>query len=146
MSNGFIPENDDLPQGEDRAAYLEKVVHIHFIHKDRHLPLDLQWDISNRFSNVPILLEDIEDRLELVSLNNKSVLSLPVEELLCYLCIHGARHRWLYLDLVCCVSELIRVRKDIDWLYVQNFAENDADEKILIKEDDGFRVLRPMFF
>ncbi len=57
-----------------------------------------------------------------MALNKTPVPSLPVEELLCYLCIHGTRHRWLYLDLVCCVSELIRSCKDIEWLQAWRFA------------------------
>ena len=123
LEKGFVAEDDNLPEGQERSSYLKKVVHIDLISTDRRVSIDLQWDISNRFTTVPILLEDVEARLELVSLNQNSVLSLPAEELLCYLCIHGARHRWLYLDLVCCVSELIRTCKEIDWLYAQRFAE-----------------------
>ena len=110
-------------KAQERSNYLKKVVHVHLISTNRRVSIDLQWDIASRFTTVPILLEDVEERLELVSLNQTSVPSLPVEELLCYLCIHGTRHRWLYLDLVCCVSELIRTCKDIDWLHAQRFAE-----------------------
>jgi len=120
---GFVTEDEEVPAGEGVGDYLDKVEHITLVHEERKIPIDLQWDISNRFTNVPIVLEDVENRLELISLSDREVLSLPVEELLCYLCIHGTRHRWSYLDLVCCVSELIRVRQDVDWLYVERFAE-----------------------
>ena len=123
LDNGFASENGDLPEGRKRSNYLKKVVHVHLVSSDRRVPVDLQWDIASRFANVQISLKDVEERLEQVSLNGKSFLSLPVEELLCYLCVHGTRHRWLYLDSVCCVSELIRTCHEIDWRYAQEFAE-----------------------
>ena len=132
LNNGFVSEDGDLPEGRMRSAYLKKVVHVHLASSDRSVPVDLQWDIASRFANVPISLEDVEDRLEEVSLNGLSVLSLPVEELLCYLCIHGARHRWLYLDSVCCVSELIRTCHEIDWCYVQRFAERVHSKTVFL--------------
>jgi len=39
-----------------------------------------------------------------------------------YLCLHGSRHCWDALDEICCVSELMRARSDIDWEYVANYA------------------------
>jgi hypothetical protein len=123
MEKGFMPEKGALPEGKGKKPYLEKLVAVSLVHPKTHLSIDLQWDISNRFSNVPILLEDMEPRIEQVVLHKKHVPSLPPEELLCYLCIHGTKHRWLILDLVCCISELIRARKDIDWHYTQNFAK-----------------------
>lgn len=123
LSKGFIPERGSLPQGrEKKKAYLEKIVNISLIHPDKHLAIDLQWDISNRFSNVPIVLEDLQERLEQVVLSSKNVPSLPPEELLCYLTLHGTKHRWLFLDMICCISELIRTRRDINWSHTEKFA------------------------
>ncbi len=123
MANGFVPAQGALPEGQGRKAYLDKLVTLSLVRPDRQVSVDLQWDISNRFSNAPILLEDLEGRIELVALNGRSVPNLPPEELLCYLCIHGTKHRWLVLDLVCCVSELVRARKDMDWHCAMEFAK-----------------------
>lgn len=129
---GYVAEAGPLPSGAGRRAYLDRLVNITLVQPRKHLSLELQWDISNRFSNVPIILEDMEDRIELVELNDRSVPSLPVEELLCYLCLHGTKHRWLYLDLVCCVAELIRARKDIDWQFTGQYARKIHCSNVLL--------------
>jgi len=132
MQKGFMPEKGTLPGGKGKKAYLEKLVAISLVHPKMHLSIDLQWDISNRFSNMPIVLEDVETRIEQVVLNKKNVPNLPPEELLCYFCLHGTKHRWLILDLVCCVSELIRVRKNINWGYTLEYANRIHCRRVLL--------------
>lgn len=121
--NGFVPEDGILPEGRGKKAYLDRVVTLSLVRPDKQVSIDLQWDISNRFSNVPILLEDVKDHIEQVELNKRPVANLGPEILLCYLCLHGTKHRWLTLDSICCVSELIRVKRDIDWHLTLKFAK-----------------------
>jgi len=122
MDKGFVPEEGNLPEGQEKKACLDRLVTLSLVRTDKQVSIDLQWDISNRFSNVPILLEDVKDHIEQVEINKRSILNLGPEILLCYLCLHGTKHRWLFLDSVCCVSELIRAR-DIDWHLTLKFAK-----------------------
>jgi len=122
MGNGFVPEDGALPEGRGKKAYLDRVVTLSLVRPDKQVSIDLQWDISNRFSNVPILLEDAKGHIEQVEMNKRPVANLGPEILLCYLCLHGTKHRWLTLDSVCCVFELIRAR-DIDWHLTLRFAK-----------------------
>ena len=123
MDNGFVPGEGILPEGRGKKDYLDRVVTLSLVRPDKQVSIDLQWDISNRFSNVPILLESVKDHIEQVELNKRPVPNLGPEVLLCYLCLHGTKHRWLTLDSVCCVSELIRARRDIDWHPTLQFAK-----------------------
>ncbi len=48
--------------------------------------------------------------------------NLSSEDLLLYLCIHGAKHGWEYLELVCCVSELLKTKKNINWDLIEQLS------------------------
>lgn len=132
MDRGFETLDGPLPEGAKKKAYLEMLTAVSLILPSKRITIDLQWDIANRFLNVPIVLEDMKDRVEQVKLNQRDVPNLPPEELLCYLCLHGTKHRWLYLDLVCCISEFVRVRKDIDWEYLWDYAERMHCRRVLL--------------
>lgn len=132
LRQGFVTENGTFGTDGINDSYLQRIPAITLVHPDKHLSLDLQWDISNRFANIPIVLDDMADRIEKIMLNDKEVPSLPVEELFCYLCLHGTKHRWFNLDMVCCVAELIRVRKDIDWPYVMQYAKKLHCVKVVL--------------
>ncbi len=132
MDNEFVPEEGVLPEGRKKKAYLDRVVTLSLVRSDKQVSIDLQWDIANRFSNVPILLEDVKDHIEQVEINKRPAANLGPEILLCYLCLHGTKHRWLTLDSVCCVSELIRARRDIDWHLTLKFAKRIHCTKVLL--------------
>ena len=112
-----------LPEGNKRFVYIKNLPGINMIWSEKELSIDLQWDIANRYTYTPIKLDHFENRLETVLVDQRALPSLPAEEYLCYLCVHGTKHRWQILDGVCCVSELIRVRSDMDWEYVWAYAE-----------------------
>jgi hypothetical protein len=131
LEDGFRGAEGELPEGRALRSLLEKLTNVSLVRSGKGLALDLQWDIANRFARCPVRLEDMRGRLEEVVLDGGKVLSLPAEELLCYLCIHGVKHRWLFLDLVCCVAELVRVRPDINYPYAVSYARQIGCETVL---------------
>lgn len=50
MEKGFISEKGALPGGKRKKAYLKKLVAISLVQPEMHVSIDLQWDISNRFT------------------------------------------------------------------------------------------------
>jgi putative nucleotidyltransferase-like protein len=54
-------------------------------------------------------------RLACVRIGGRDVPTLGGEDLLLYLCAHGARHRWGRLEWIADVAELVRSRPGIDW-------------------------------
>ena len=77
----------------------------------------------------PLMLEHIEKQLNTVMISKRAVPNLSSEDLLLYLCIHGAKHGWEYLELVCCVSELLKTKKNINWNLIEQLSIN-GDVKI----------------
>ena len=122
VENGFSPENGSVMTNRQCRAYVNNEFNYVLVRYGGRLVVDLQWELSARFSPVKIELEALAERLERVRLNGIALPGLPAEELLCYLCIHGTRHRWMFLDLVCCVNQLIIKRPQLDWGRVLAYA------------------------
>jgi hypothetical protein len=59
--------------------------------------------------------EALWDRLARVRIGGRDVPTLGDEDLLLYLCAHGARHRWWRLEWIADVAELVRSRPGLDW-------------------------------
>jgi len=78
------------------------------------------------------VIDGIENKIDPGDPLDKNIYDLPPEELLCYLCIHGTKHRWLILDHVCCVSELVRSRQDLDWDHALDFARKKHCTNVLL--------------
>lgn len=132
LQGGYIPEDGEIPEGRGRQFYLNRLTGVALVHPRKHISIDLHWDISGRVTRQPMILEDVRNRLEKVEVGGRLLPSLPAEELLCYLCLHGIRHRWLTLDSVCCVAELIRSRGEIDWDHAREFARGKGCYNILL--------------
>jgi hypothetical protein len=59
------------------------------------------------------------------------VCTFPPEELLLFLCAHGAKHGWRRLEWICGVAELLRVRPQLDWDQVFKLAEQLGSRRML---------------
>ncbi len=66
--------------------------------------------------------DDFADRLTTTSFMGVETLAFPPEELLAYLCAHGAGHAWSRLSWVCDVAELLRRGLVTDWRRVDEAA------------------------
>jgi len=82
---------------------------------DDEVHVDLHCRITPRYLRHSLDLAYLKERLETVSLLGATVPSLPPEDLLVVLCIHGGKHAWTRLDWICGVAELIRRHPCMDW-------------------------------
>jgi hypothetical protein len=87
--------------------------------------------MSGIYLSKPLMLEHMEKRLDTVVLNKQPILTLSSEDLLLYLCIHGAKHEWEQLELVCCIAELLKTKENLDWGYIEQFAHEWKCNNIL---------------
>ncbi|HJU89316.1 MAG TPA: nucleotidyltransferase family protein [Gemmatimonadaceae bacterium] len=106
---------DGWPEPPDEAAFLKRA-HVHSFHSPDHaVHLELHWDFTPRELAFPLDLDALWRRLQRRPLGSAEVLSLPPEDLLLILCVHGAKHCWSRLKSVRDVGEVVDAHSDMDW-------------------------------
>ena len=101
-------------------------------HEPRGILVELQWELIERYFCVPFDPERPWARLGQSRLLGASVPALPPEDLLVFLCVHGAKHLWVRLCWICDVAELIRAHPRIDWGAVTGQARELGAERMLL--------------
>jgi Uncharacterised nucleotidyltransferase len=85
------------------------------IRADGQVLLELHQVITSGTFFFPLHPDRLWARVAEVSLPSTNVRSLPPEELLAILCVHGAKHHWSRLGWICDVAELLRAYPSLDW-------------------------------
>nr|MBA2670551.1 nucleotidyltransferase family protein [Gemmatimonadota bacterium] len=103
-------------RGTVRTGY-----HIHLAREVDGLHVELHWrlDYSASFGS----LEELWPATERVIIAGEEFRTLPRGDLLLYLCSHGARHRWVGLEWIVSVAELLRQDGGLDWPTIRARAE-----------------------
>ena len=113
ISQGYRP----WPQRTD--AQEAKHLRYHYAYGlergDRRIFVELHWRITWRYFPFPINFERLWERRERISFADTTVFSLPPEDLLLILCVHGSKHCWERLTWICDVAELIRTHQAMNW-------------------------------
>jgi hypothetical protein len=94
---------------------------LHFVREDRKVPLDLHWGIESKYLSFSSDL-DVFKHLEQTFLNGYPIKTINIDYLIFLICLHGAQHAWAQLNWICDIAELIRLRKDIDWVQAVDHA------------------------
>ncbi len=129
MSRGYIPGiNLSSAQYE---AYIKTEYYFAVTSDDRRVTVDLHWEMSGRNSFFPFDLDFVKNRLEPATLLNKNILVLSAEDLLLYLCLHGAKDSWVRMESICSVAELSHGRPAPDWMRITRLANRMRCERML---------------
>jgi hypothetical protein len=96
-------------------------------HVDLHRRL-----VAGEFYNLSVNFDQVWYRLQTVSLLGTPIPSLHPEDLLLYLCVHGAKDRWQRLSWVCDVAELVRLQTDLNWTELRLKAQWSGTEQMLL--------------
>src|SRR5207247_2195984 len=91
LSRGYRPELS-VEAGHD-AALLASGYH-YPLRRDDGLAVELHWNLAPREFPYPVDLEEVWTRLRPVRLGGRTVCTLASEDLLLFLCAHGAKHCW----------------------------------------------------
>ncbi len=111
-NQGFLPEISlDMGQAE---KFIQVEDNMSFQFKGNNMPVELHWEMSGYYLSEPLFFEKLETRTRNIEIHNQHFLNLSSEDLLLYLCVHGAKHGWEYLEQVCCVAEVLK-QKQLDW-------------------------------
>jgi hypothetical protein len=113
------------------AAHLPSFHAYSMMREDASVAVDLHWTVMPSDFAVPLDPKGLWERLEPIDLVGTAVLSLPLEDVLLFLCIHGFKHGWERLGWICDVAELFRVHQRMDWGRVLAQAEASGSLRIL---------------
>ena len=119
------------PGGPWDASYLRYAYEVSLIHPDEGVCVDLHWGLTGNAFPFPLHLEHIWDRRQPVTLLGTTLHTLPADDLLLYLCVHGAKHLWRHLGWVCDVAELIQRQPDVVSAPLMARAQALGSERIL---------------
>jgi hypothetical protein len=98
---------------------------------EKGLVVELHWELTPWRPFFPVDPELLWDRLEPVKLVGRTVYTLPPNELLMYLCAHGAKHRWHRLQWVCDVAEFSQAR-DWPWAEILDQAASLGFQRLML--------------
>ena len=105
--------------GTQQVSYLQLGSEQDFWQQSKQVLVDLHWSIlPKRFSFSPPPTY-VWVRCQTLELDNQPIQTLALEDLLLFLCAHGAKHNWESLGLVCDIAELLRSHPHLDWQYVE---------------------------
>jgi hypothetical protein len=102
-----------------------------FERADGNVRVELHWRLTGRHFAFPLKMNLIWGHLERVKVAGYAMNSLPDDELLLYLCMHGSRHGWERLQWICDIAEFIRVHPQTNWEGVWNKAHALRNERNL---------------
>jgi hypothetical protein len=109
---GYEPFRTLTPEEEE--AFLDAQLGYEMIHRERGVVVELHWAFLNRTFNFPLDPEKAWTRSGTTRLGGIPVPTLSTEDLMLYLCAHGAKHYWAGLKWTCDVAEVLR-NAEIDW-------------------------------
>ena len=93
--------------------------------------VELHWAFMGRAHPFRLDLDRVRERLVAVDLSGTTVLTLSPEDLLLYLCAHGARHLWGRLSWVCDIALLLHTENGLAWEQVLERARTLRVERML---------------
>jgi hypothetical protein len=94
--------------------------------------VEIHWRLAPRHFRYPFDAAAIWQRAVPVTVAGRPMLSFHPEDLLLFLCLHGAKHLWSQLKWICDIAKLIRQHPDLDWDGLQTRSRRLGCERILL--------------
>lgn len=115
-SKGY--EIDPQLTAAQQSAHVRSDCEIPFIHRGNGCVVDLHWELAPKRFPFPLNSGDLFQRLQTITFGNHTVRTFSNEDLVVFLCMHGAKHLWTRLEWICSLAELIRNCDGINWTTV----------------------------
>jgi hypothetical protein len=106
--------------------------HAGFARADGKVPVELHWEVTWRYWPLPLDFARLWQHAASVVLEGQTIPSLPPEDLLFILCVHGGKHWWARLLWLCDIAELVRVQRQMDWQRLLARASSVGGKRLLL--------------
>jgi hypothetical protein len=126
---GFHSRFEREPEKERHE--LHESGHLMFENSERVL-VELHASLAGREFHFPADFDDWWSRRRLVAMGGVQLDTFSSEDLILYLCAHGAKHSWSSLGWICDCGELLRRQTKIDWQCVFERARSIHCQRILL--------------
>jgi hypothetical protein len=105
--------------------------------------VELHTELIGNFHTAPVNLDAVFSRARTQTLFGVPMRVPAAEDLLLYLCLHGARHLWSRLLWVCDVDAVIRGEPSLDWeTLLARAAAIDATRRLILGVQLAHQLLR----
>jgi hypothetical protein len=105
---GYIrPELNFELTPRQKSVYLKIFHHLVYTSKGLELPIELHWRWTYNPYLFPLSIKEVWQKRELITFANTLVPTMPREDILLYLCVHGANHAWARLKYLCDIPVLM---------------------------------------
>lgn len=118
--------------GFGKTAYRQSECAFDFARGNGDLVVEVHWGLMPRYFTFPYDLEQIWGDLAWAELHGAKVRSLSTPDLVIFLCLHGAKHRWEQLRWIADVAEIVRTQPGLDWADVLGRAERLGGSRMLL--------------
>jgi hypothetical protein len=125
----YSPELPLTPQ--KLARYASHEDKLSFFNSASKVIVELHWDIAGAYLANPLPIEDLKRIPDQFSISGCSMPGIENGNLLVYLCVHGAKHKWERLEWIRSTAVLLHKSPDMDWEAVLLFAEKKQCTRML---------------
>jgi hypothetical protein len=112
---GYVRTIPDYPLSPGQAAaYMKIRKDFSYTHPKSGIHVELHWRLCQNEYLLPLTLDQLWAEREFVKFGDNSVAAMPRQELLLYLCAHGAHTGWFRLKWLCDIAELTGKDSGVD--------------------------------
>jgi len=127
--NGYAPLWALTPDQE--RTMLRHGYHYNLRSTQDNTHLEVHWRMIDPCFAFALSEPAIWRRKVQLPLGSDPVQTLAPEDQLLFLCMHGAKHFWSSLSMVCDVAELVNRSPNLDWPKLQQIASNKGADRVL---------------
>lgn len=129
VADGYQPEF--VLSGKFEAEYIRSEHAFQFQKENCTFVVELHWRFGSRNQVFPLDARDVWNRLARQFFQGRELPALAREDLLIYLCVHGAKHGWDRLEWIRCVAELVSGSDAMNWDIVIRRSRQSGAERAL---------------
>ena len=114
------------------SVRLRTEYHFPFVKQHGPVAIEVHAELTPYYFAFPIHQEEARSRLFDVQVNRAAIPTLGPEDLLLFLCAHGTKHLWSWLEMIGSFAEHVRSHPEIHWESVRAKAARLGGSRMLL--------------